>query len=80
MISKNSSDSPILFDINEVLNFQNLKIQNKIDTGEVYASGDKKGQPKLNQGSLYGKLTNFINRLENKINDKRLDFFLGEKI
>ncbi|WP_228138448.1 ATP-binding protein [Acinetobacter baumannii] len=44
-----------------------------------HASGDKKGQPKLNQGSLYGKLTNFINRLENKINDKRLDFFLGEK-
>jgi hypothetical protein len=37
--------------------------------------GEKKGQPKLNQGSLYGKLTNFINRLENKINDKRLDFF-----
>lgn len=72
-------DSPILFDINEVLNFSKFKNTEQIDTGEVYASGDKKGQPKLNQGSLYGKLTNFINRLENKINDKRLDFFLGEK-
>ncbi|ENX20778.1 hypothetical protein F892_02805 [Acinetobacter vivianii] len=72
-------DSPIPFDINEVLNFAKSKNTEQIDTGEKYASGDKKGQPKLNQGSLYGKLTNFINRLENKINDKRLDFFLGEK-
>lgn len=28
---------------------------------------------------MYGKLTNFVNRLENKINDKRLDFLIGEK-
>ena len=72
-------DSPILFDINEVLNFAKLKNTEQIDNGDIYASGEKKGQPKLIQGSLYGKLTNFINRLENKINDKRLDFFLGEK-
>ncbi len=30
-------------------------------------------------GTLNGKLINFINRLESKINDKRLDFLLGEK-
>ncbi|MBF4456512.1 ATP-binding protein [Acinetobacter sp. SK-43] len=72
-------DSPIPFDINEVLNFAKFKNTEQIDTGDTYASGEKKGQPKLNQGSLYGKLTNFINRLENKINDKRLDFFLGDK-
>lgn len=30
-------------------------------------------------GTLNGKLINFLNRLENKINDKRLDFLLGEK-
>lgn len=30
-------------------------------------------------GTLNGKFTNFINRLENKINDKRLDFLLGNK-
>ncbi|MDM1279878.1 ATP-binding protein [Acinetobacter indicus] len=71
-------DSPILFDINAVLDFAKFKNTEQIDTGEVYASGEKKGQPKYNQGSLHGKLTNFINRLENKINDKRLDFFLGE--
>lgn len=30
-------------------------------------------------GTLNGKLINFLNRLENKINDKRYDFLLGEK-
>ncbi|WP_025651637.1 MULTISPECIES: anti-phage-associated helicase HerA [unclassified Psychrobacter] len=30
-------------------------------------------------GTLNGKLINFLNRLESKINDKRLDFILGEK-
>ena len=33
----------------------------------------------MTQGSLYGRLTNFVNRLENKIGDKRLEFLLGEK-
>jgi DNA helicase HerA-like ATPase len=52
-----------------------------VDTGEVYATSNKEkaGQPKYTQGSLYGKLTNFVNRLENKVNDSRLSFFLGEK-
>lgn len=30
-------------------------------------------------GTLNGKLINFLNRLENKINDKRYDFLLGKK-
>ncbi|RYD24369.1 MAG: ATP-binding protein [Verrucomicrobiaceae bacterium] len=71
-------DSPLLFDIREVLEFAREKNSEMIDTGEEYASGPKKGQPKLNQGSLFGKLTNFVNRLENKVNDKRLEFFLGD--
>lgn len=56
-----------------------LPLSEVIDTGEVYKSGDRKGQPKTTNGSLYGKLTNFVNRLENKINDKRLDFLIGVK-
>lgn len=72
-------DSPLYFDIKEVLNYAIEKNTETIDTGEVYASGAKKGEPKTIQGSLYGKLTNFVNRLENKINDRRLDFLLSEK-
>ena len=77
--SKIHYDSPLLFDINEVLRFAQGKNEEVIDTGEVYASGAKQGKPKTTQGSLYGKLTNYVSRLENKINDKRLDFLLGDR-
>lgn len=72
-------DSPLQFDIKAVLQHAVDKNCEMIDTGEIYATGDKKGTPKLNQGPLFGRLTNFINRLENKINDVRLDFFLGKR-
>ena len=67
-------DSPLLFDINEVLNFAISKNEEIIITGK-----DKNGNDKTKQGSLYGKLTNFVSRLENKLSDKRLDFLLGER-
>ncbi|TOI52614.1 Bipolar DNA helicase, partial [Vibrio parahaemolyticus] len=72
-------DTPLQFDIRKVLEYVIEKNIEVIDSGEVYASGAKKGQPKLTQGSLFGKLTNFVSRLENKLSDSRLDFFLGEK-
>ena len=72
-------DSKLFFDIDAVLKVAREKNEELIDTGETYASGVKKGQPKLTQGSLYGRLTNFVNRLENKIGDKRMNFLLGDK-
>lgn len=77
--SKIHFDSPLYFDIQKVLDFAITKNNEIIDSGEVYSSGTKKGQPKTTQGSLYGKLTNFVNRLENKINDRRLEFLLGDR-
>ena len=56
------------FDIHSVLD--------KINAKNVEMVEGSKGEK---QGSLYGKLTNFISRLENKINDKRLDFLLGQR-
>ncbi|EGK02433.1 ATP-binding protein [Dysgonomonas gadei] len=76
--SKIHYDSALYFDINEILKYAQDKNSEIIETGEVYASGEKKGQPKTTQGSLYGKLTNFVNRLENKTNDRRMNFLLGE--
>lgn len=72
-------DSPLLFDIRKVLEYATAKNTELIDSGEVYASGKRTGQAKLTQGSLFGKLTNFVNRLESKVNDPRLDFFLGDR-
>jgi len=70
-------DAPLVFDIRAVLETAKRRNAEMIDTGETYASGAKKDQPKTTQGSLFGKLTNFVNRLESKVNDRRLDFFLG---
>ena len=77
--SKIHFDSPLFFDINNILKYAIDKNTELIGTGEEYVYEEKKGQEKTTQGSLYGKLTNFVNRLENKINDKRLDFLIGEK-
>lgn len=70
-------DSALFFDVAEVLEFVKEKNNEEVDSGEIYASGTKKGQPKTSKGSLNGKLTNFVSRLENKLSDKRLDFLLG---
>lgn len=61
-------DSPVYFDVEKVLQFVVDK-NNEMVPG---ARGDIKGP-------LNGKLSNFANRLENKINDKRLDFLFGQK-
>ncbi len=69
-LNKVHYDSPLLFDINEVLKYAQGKNTEKIP-------GAKEGTFK--QGPLNGKLTNFVSRLESKLNDKRFDFLLGEK-
>lgn len=62
-------DSPLLFDLHSVLQFAKDKNEEMVP-----GANDK---PK--QGPLNGKLTNFVSRLENKINDRRLKFLLGEE-
>lgn len=91
-------DSPLYFDIEEVLNYiknRNNEKKDKdnnihwLDGDEFVFSEDTahrlfKGEltPKGTSatGTLNGKLINFINRFENKIFDKRLDFIVGNKV
>ena len=61
-------DSPLYFDIDDVLDHAIEKNEEMVPG----ARGEK-------AGPLNGKLSNFINRLENKLNDRRLEFILGEK-
>lgn len=62
-------DSPVFFDTGEVLDVIRAKNEEMVP-----------GATKPIQGPLFGKLNNFITRLENKVNDKRLDFLLGESV
>ena len=66
-------DSPLVFDIHEVLG--EIRAVNELMIPNGF---DKSGNPKFKQGDLFGDLTNFIDRLESHINDHRLDFLLGE--
>lgn len=61
-------DSPLFFEINDILEIARNKNEEMIQG----IKGEK-------AGPLNGKLSNFVSRLENKINDKRLEFLLGEK-
>lgn len=72
-------DSPIFFDINLVLDYAQKKNEELVETGEIYKTGNNKGKAKTIKGSLNGKLTNFVSRLSNKLNDRRLDFLIGEE-
>ena len=61
-------DSPVYFDIEDVLNYAIEKNEEMVPG----ARGEK-------AGPLNGKLSNFISRLENKLNDRRLSFLLGRE-
>lgn len=58
-------DSPLLFEINDILELARYKNTTERDG--------------IRQGPLVGKLSNFISRFENKLADKRLDFLLGDE-
>lgn len=60
-------DSPLYFEIDDVLKFGKEKNEEEVPG---------KNAPKA--GPLNGKLSNYVSRLESKINDKRLEFLLGE--
>ena len=56
-------DSPVMFEIQDVLEFARYK-----NTAE---------RDGTRQGPLVGKLSNFISRIENKLADRRLEFLFG---
>ena len=73
-------DSPLPYNLDKLIEQLDSLDNQQIDTGETYASGQKKGQPKTNQGPLHGKLTRFIQRLKSKQSDKRLNFIFNSDL
>lgn len=73
-----TADTPVPFSAKGLIEY--LESQNilEIDTGEVYKTGDNKGQPKTKRGQYYDKLTNLITRLRTKMDDKKYGFIFNE--
>lgn len=49
-------------------------------TGEVYKTGDRKGEQKTVKGEYNGKLFSVINTMETMYSDKRYDFLFGRSV
>lgn len=73
-----TADTPIPFSVQELINYLNNKNTEEIGTGEIYKTGPKTGEEKTKQGAGYGKLTNLINRLQTKMDDKKYGFVFSD--
>ncbi|KLK91891.1 hypothetical protein AA309_17450 [Microvirga vignae] len=67
-------DTPIPYRLEDLISALDAKNDEAFDTGETYASGARKGQPKMEKGPLNGKLSRFLIRLRTKMNDRRYGF------
>ena len=74
-----TADTPIPFSAEELIEY--LENQNilEVETGEIYKTGENKGQTKTKKGQYYDKLTNLITRLRTKMDDKKYGFVFNEK-
>ena len=74
-----TADTPIPFSAKGLMDYLENENIKEINTGEVFKSGDNKGQAKTKHGQYYDKLTNLITRLKTKMDDKKYAFVFNEK-
>ncbi|WP_026668009.1 ATP-binding protein [Butyrivibrio sp. AE2005] len=73
-----TADTPVPFSAHELKKYLENEDLREDETGEVYKTGDNKGQPKTKKGQYNGKLTNLIMRLQTKMDDKKYGFVFDE--
>ncbi len=73
-----TADTPIPFSAHNLKAYLEMQNMREDETGEVYKTGDNKGQKKTKKGQYYDKLTNLITRLQTKMDDKKYAFVFNE--
>ena len=73
-----NENKPLCFKFRDMLKYIEELNTEQIKVG-VYASGDKKGLPKVINGDYYGKLSGIVNTMETLYADKRYSFLFGHK-
>lgn len=73
-----TADTPVPFSSEALIEYLEKQNIEEIETGEVFKTGDNKGQPKTKKGQYYDKLTNLITRLRTKMDDKKYGFVFNE--
>ncbi len=67
-------DTAVPYRLADLVSSLDFKNDEAIDTGETYATGPRKGQPKTEKGPMNGQLSRFLVRLKTKMNDRRYAF------
>ncbi len=67
-------DTPVPFKLEDLISHLTNKNEDQTDTGEIFATRPRKGQPKMERGPLYGKLSRFLVRMQTKFKDRRYAF------
>jgi DNA helicase HerA-like ATPase len=67
-------DTPVPYRLCDLVEALDQKNEEAFETGEIFASGTRKGQPKMEKGPLNGKLSRFLIRLKTKMADRRYGF------
>lgn len=73
-----TADTPVPFSAKGLIEYLEEQNSLEIETGEIFKTGDNRGQAKTKRGQYYDKLTNLITRLKTKMDDKKYGFVFDE--
>lgn len=70
---------PLRYRFSDILTLLKRMNEEMVGTGEVYKTGDKKGEEKVVKGDYNGKLSGIINTMETFYSDSRYEFLFEDK-
>lgn len=77
--SGGNESKPLCYRFGDILTLLKRMNEEMVGTGEVYKSGDKKGEVKVVKGDYNGKLSSIINTMETFYSDSRYEFLFEDK-
>lgn len=77
--SGGDESKPLYYRFGDILTLLKRMNEEMVGTGEVYKTGDKKGEEKVVKGDYNGKLSGIINTMEAFYNDSRYEFLFEDK-
>ena len=75
-----NESKPIPFEFEKFMAYAGRLNAEQIGTGEVYKTGDRKGEEKTVKGDYNGKLSSVMNTMETLYRDTRYDFLFGRNL
>ena len=74
-----NESKPLCYRFSDILTLLKRMNEEMVGTGEIYKTGDKKGEEKVVKGDYNGKLSGIINTMETFYGDSRYAFLFEDK-